>query len=193
MNIKDIIGDHLDLLQKIVKDEKFQNLISEVIDELVDCVSLRKGIFLCGNGGSASDSQHIATELISRMHKERRAFNAEALTVNASTITAIGNDYSFDRVFARQIEAKAKEGDALIALSTSGNSQSIIEAVDMANSLGVLTIGLTGADQNCELSKRCQYCINVPSDSTPRVQEVHILIGHIICEILEEKIIAKEK
>ena len=156
--------------------------------------SLQQGgqLLFCGNGGSAADAQHLATELVSRFYCERGALNAEALTVNTSALTAIGNDYSFDRVFARQIEAKGREGDVLIGISTSGESKNIIEAVKYAKSINMKTVVFTGK-QNSTLKQLADIAISVPSEDTPRIQEMHILIGHIICEMVEKKIVETKK
>ncbi|MDZ4746541.1 MAG: SIS domain-containing protein [bacterium] len=144
-------------------------------------------IMLCGNGGSAADSQHIAAELVIRFRGsvERRAIAAMSLTVDTSALTACGNDYGFDRVFARQVEAFGSEGDVLIALSTSGTSRNVIEAVNVANSLGMTTIGLLGGTGGL-LHNLCTASVIVPSAVTARIQESHILIGHIWCEQIEE-------
>ena len=149
-------------------------------------------LLLCGNGGSASDCQHIATELVSRFFIERKALDAETLTVNTSSLTAIGNDYGFDKIYSRQIEAKGKKGDILVAISTSGNSKNVIEAIKTAKSIGLKSIGLTNNDKDNLISTMTDCCINIPSSSTPRVQEAHILIGHILCEFVEAELFGGE-
>ena len=149
-------------------------------------------MFLCGNGGSAADAQHIATEFISRFYKERPAMNAEALTVNTSTLTAIGNDYSYERIFVRQLEAKASRGDMLIAISTSGTSKNILEALRYAGTQGIQTILFMGDHEVKELKDVCNYVVKVPSKITPRVQEAHIFIGHTIAEYVEHKLFGEE-
>lgn len=145
-----------------------------------------KALFF-GNGGSAADAQHIATELVGRYYLERPALPADALTVNTSSLTALGNDYSFDEVFARQVEAFGKAGDVAVALSTSGNSENVIRGVLKATEKGLRTVGLTGADGG-RLRGIVECCICVPSRDTPRIQESHILIGHILCEIVEQSL-----
>jgi D-sedoheptulose 7-phosphate isomerase len=145
-------------------------------------------LLICGNGGSAADAQHIETEFVSRFMLERKGLNAESLTVNTSSLTAIANDYDFDRVFARQVEAKGQPGDVLLGISTSGSSRNILKALDSAKMMGMLTIGLTGIKKDSEISKRSDHCICVPSVSTPRIQEAHILIGHIVCAYVEERL-----
>ena len=138
-----------------------------------------------GNGGSAADAQHIAAELVGRFKKERKAIPALALTVDTSSLTALGNDYGFDTIFERQVEALANKHDAVIGISTSGNSENIIRAVNKANSIGAFTIGLLGNDGG-KLKDAVNLPIIIPSNDTARIQEVHITIGHIICEIIEE-------
>ena len=149
--------------------------------------SLKKGgkVILFGNGGSAADSQHIAAEFIGRFKKERKALAAIALTTNTSVLTAIANDYGYQQVFKRQIEALADKNDVAIAISTSGNAENVIEAVKMANKINLPTIALTGCNGG-QLSKIAKLSIIVPSQSTPRIQESHIAIGHILCELAEE-------
>ena len=142
-------------------------------------------IMLCGNGGSAADSQHIAAELIGRFKKERRAFAALALTTDTSILTCIGNDYSFEDIFARQVAGMAKAGDVLIGISTSGNSPNVLKAVGEAKKAACVTVALAGRDGG-KLAPLCDYAIVVPSNETPRIQEMHIMIGHILCDLLED-------
>lgn len=155
--------------------------------------SIRSGgkVVIFGNGGSAADSQHIAAELVGRFKKERNALPAIALTTDTSIITALANDYGYDVVFSRQVEALGRKGDIAIAISTSGKSKNIIEAVKVAKRLGLTTIALTGASGG-DLKRTCDISISVPSEDTPRIQESHCLIGHIICELVEEEC-AKDK
>jgi len=180
--------EHLKTVQDIVENTDLLENISRVAEVIVDAYKTGNKLLLCGNGGSAADAQHIATELVSKFLMERRALDAEALTVNTSTLTAIGNDYDFDKVFSRQIEAKGKKGDILIAISTSGNSKNVIEAIKVAKHMGLVTIGFTGARTETQISALSDYCINVPSQSTPRIQEAHILIAHMVCEYIENKL-----
>ena len=148
--------------------------------------ALKRGnkILLCGNGGSAADAQHIAAELVGRYEQQRRAFPAVSLTTDTSALTSIGNDYGFEEIFARQVEALAVSGDVLIAISTSGKSANVIKAADQARAIGCKTIALSGCSGE-PLSSRCDLAVVVPSDRTSRVQEGHITIGHIWCEIVE--------
>lgn len=185
---RDRIGEHINVIEILHRDKAFYSSIHESAKVLVETFKAGGKLLICGNGGSAADSQHIATELVSRFFMERRALDAEALTVNTSSLTAIGNDYSFDNVFSRQVEAKGKKGDVLMAITTSGNSKNIIEAVKAAKSIGMYTIGLTGKNKECALFKASDLCICVPSASTPRIQEAHILIGHIMCEFIEKEL-----
>lgn len=141
---------------------------------------------ICGNGGSAADSQHFAAELVSKFRRERKALPAIALTVNTSVITAISNDYDYKKIFSRQIEALGENGDVAFFISTSGNSKNIIEAIGIAKKLGLFTIGMTGEDGG-EMQNLCDLVLNVPSNKTPRIQEGHILIIHILCELIEKE------
>lgn len=142
-------------------------------------------ILFCGNGGSAADSQHLAAEIVGRFQKERRPFPAIALTVDTSILTAVGNDYGFDMVFARQVRALGEKGDILVGISTSGNSQNVLEAIDAAREKGLTVIGMT-AYGGGRMKEACDICLAVPAKVTARAQEMHIMIGHILCEIAEE-------
>lgn len=165
--------------------------IAEEIGKAADMVaeSLANGgtIMLCGNGGSAADAQHIAGEFVSRFFMERRALPSLALHTNTTVMTAIGNDYSFDVVYSRQVEAHGKPGDVLIAITTSGTSPNILRAAEKAREMGIKVIGWTGNKQS-PFPALCDLCLQVPSPVTPRVQEMHILIGHIICELAEKQL-----
>jgi D-sedoheptulose 7-phosphate isomerase len=149
-------------------------------------------VLFCGNGGSAADAQHLAAELSGRFYTDRDPLFAEALHVNTSYMTAVANDYSYDVVYERLVKAKGRKGDVLIGISTSGNSVNIIKALEYANSIGMITIGMTG-ETGGKMKDHCKYLINVPSKDTPRIQEVHILLGHIICEIVENSYFALTK
>jgi D-sedoheptulose 7-phosphate isomerase len=144
-------------------------------------------LFLAGNGGSAADAQHIAAELTGRFLRDRRPLPASALHVNASALTAVGNDFGFEQVFARELSAHGRAGDVLAALSTSGDSLNILRAIEVARERGMQVIGLTGASGGRMLAA-CDLCLRVPSTHTPRIQEMHILIGHTLCELLEERL-----
>ena len=183
--IRQIIGDSITTKAYLLYDEKFIKKI-EVICKLF-IKTLKKGgkIFIFGNGGSAADSQHFAAELVGRFQKERKGLAAIALTTDTSILTSLGNDYSFDRIFERQIEALAGPRDLIFAISTSGKAKNVIEAVKKAKKLNLKTIGLTGKDGG-ELAKITDISLIIPSSITARIQESHILIIHIICEMAEE-------
>ena len=162
-------------------------LIEKAARAVIDCVKAGKKTLFFGNGGSASDSQHLAAEFVGRYEKERRALPAIALTTDTSILTAVGNDYGFDRVFERQIEALGQKGDVAFALSTSGNSKNVILAVQKARALGIYTIGLMGRDGGA-MKNLVDLAIVVPSQKTSRIQECHIMIGHILCERVDESL-----
>lgn len=160
------------------------NVIATVGKQLVEVMRNGKTLYLCGNGGSAGDAQHIAAELVGRFTKERRALPAVALTTNTSALTALGNDYAYEIVFSRQLEAFGKPGDIVIGISTSGNSPNVLHALRTAKDLAMITVGLTG-ETGGNTKAEADHCICVPSRDTARIQESHILIGHILCEIVE--------
>lgn len=184
--IKEIILEHEKIVLEINID-KFHQKIEDVCLLLKNAIRQNKKILVCGNGGSAADSQHIAGELVNRFQKERSAIACVSLTTNTSILTAIGNDYSFDRVFSRQVEAIGKQGDILLVFSTSGRSANILEAAKTARKKRINVISFTGAQPN-PLSKISDICVSIPSVSTPRIQEMHILIIHIICKIIEDSL-----
>lgn len=159
--------------------------IQRAAELVTECLKGGGTVMLCGNGGSAADAQHIAGEFVSRFFMERRALPALALHTNTTVMTAIGNDYSFDVVYSRQVEAHGKPGDVLIAITTSGTSANILRAAEKAREIGVKVIGWTGC-RDSPFPALCDLCIQVPSSVTPRIQEMHILIGHIICEVSEK-------
>ena len=182
--IKSIIKSSIEAKQQLLKDDKLIQTIEEVVLVISEALKNEGKILLCGNGGSAADAQHIAAELSGRFYHDREPLFAEALHVNTSYLTAVANDYGYDEVYARLVKAKAKEGDVLICISTSGNSENIIKAVIQAKAQKVKIIGLTGSTGG-KLAAHCEWLISVPSNDTPRIQESHILIGHIICELVE--------
>lgn len=181
--IEEIIREGVTIKERLIK------LQADNIEKAAQLIisSLKKGgkLILFGNGGSAADAQHIAAELVGRFKKERKALPAIALTTNTSILTAIANDYGYEQVFKRQVEALAGKNDVVFGISTSGNAKNVIEAVESAGRMGIVTIGLTGGDGG-ELAKAAGLSIIVPSENTPRIQESHITIGHIICELVEE-------
>lgn len=184
--IKNSLRQHIDVFEAILQNQT--NVIFECAEMLYQTVVAGNKILICGNGGSAADAQHIAAEFVGRYETERRALPAIALTTDTSALTALANDYSFERVFARQIEALASEGDCLIAISTSGNSPNVIEAVLEARKKGCKVIGLTGA-KGKKLASLTDNCILISHERTARIQEAHITISHIWCEIIDKKIV----
>lgn len=184
--------EHESIFKKLASDQKMTSTIMQLAEQILQALKQGGQLFLCGNGGSAADAQHIATEFISKFYKERPAMNAEALTVNTSTLTAIGNDYSFERIFVRQLEAKAAESDILIGISTSGKSKNVLEALRYAKQKGLVTAMLMGDYEVPELREICNFLIQVPSKITPRIQEAHIFIGHTLAEYVEYKMFERK-
>ena len=176
---------HKELINCLIDDEEINSAIVKAIECITSSLKHGGQLLLCGNGGSAADAQHLATELVSRFYKERKALNAEALTVNTSALTAIANDYDYSRVFARQIEAKGKKGDVLLGITTSGSSENIIEAFRTAKKQKMTTIAFVG-NKSEKIKDVADIIISVPSTDTPRIQEIHIMIGHIVCECVEK-------
>ena len=185
--IKERIQSSIDIKKLVLENEELQQAIDKTIEVITSCFNNKGRLWLCGNGGSAADAQHIAAEFSGRFYKDRPALPAEALHVNTSYLTSVGNDYSFDQVYGRMIAGVAQKGDVLIAISTSGNSTNILNAAKEAQSKEVSCIALTGADGG-ELKNHADILLNIPSEVTPRIQECHILIGHIICELVEENL-----
>ncbi len=184
--IENLIQASIDVKNKLLAEPFILTTIENVVDEIVNCFQNGGKVLLCGNGGSAADAQHIAAELSGRFYTDRAPLYAEALHVNSSYITAVANDYSYDIVYSRMIEGCGKKGDILIGISTSGNSKNVLKALEAANSKGMITIGMTG-ESGGKMKTACKYLLNVPSNDTPRIQESHILLGHIICQLVEEK------
>ena len=186
-NIKKYIEESADTKKLIVEDDEILNQIELAGKIIVDAYKNNKKVLLAGNGGSAADAQHIAGELVSKFLKDREPLNAMALTTNMSVLTAIGNDYSHEYVFEKQVQAYGSEGDVFIAISTSGNSENIIRAVQKAKTLKMKVIGLCG-NNKCKMDDICDCLIKVPSSKTPIIQESQITIGHAICEIVENEL-----
>lgn len=185
--IQEIINSSIATKQEILKDIDLLNTIEKVVETITTTFQNGNRVYFCGNGGSAADAQHLAAEFSGRFYKDRKALPAEALHCNTSYLTAVANDYGFDIVYARMIDGIGEKGDVLIGLSTSGNSVNIIKAFEVAREKGIHTISFTGATGGL-LKSLSDYLINVPSTNTPRIQESHITIGHIICELVEENI-----
>jgi D-sedoheptulose 7-phosphate isomerase len=170
----------------ILHDDVLQENIQKIVTASITAFRGDKKMLLCGNGGSASDAQHIAAELSGRFYSDRPPLYAEALHVNSSYMTAVANDYGYEATYARMVEAAGRAGDVLIGISTSGNSPNVVKAMQKAKELGVLSVGFTGKNGG-KMKEICDVMICIPSDDTPRIQEAHILIGHIICQLIEEE------
>jgi len=181
------IRESIAVKEKLLRDETCLVILGQVASIMTKALRSGDKLLFMGNGGSAADAQHLAAEFAGRYRKERRALPAMALSVNMSSLTAIANDYSFDTVFARQVEAMGRCGDVAIGLSTSGTSSNIVRGMETARRLGLVTVALTG-ESGGYLKDTVEYCMCVPSSETPRIQEAHILLGHILCEIVEDAI-----
>ena len=185
--ISDCIQKSTENFNTILGDENLLQTIEQIVGLCIVAFRNDKKMLLCGNGGSASDAQHIAAELSGRFYKDRKPLYAEALHVNTSYLTAVANDYGYEETYARMIQAAGREGDILFGISTSGNSPNVVRALLKANEIGMISIGFTGKNGG-KMSDICNKIIKVPSDDTPRIQEAHILIGHIICQLIEEEL-----
>ncbi|WP_304246099.1 SIS domain-containing protein [Parabacteroides gordonii] len=190
--IRKRLEQHRDVIGQILSDEKLQDMIAQITETIVTCFKYGGRVYFCGNGGSAADAQHLAAEFSGKFYLERDILPSEALHCNSSYITAVSNDLSFEIIYSRLISGIGKAGDVLIGLSTSGNSVNIVKAFETCHEKAITTVAFTGSDggRMRELSK---LIINVPSTDTPRIQEAHITIGHIICELVEEEIFGKKK
>lgn len=182
--IKSLLQASIDVKVKVLANEVLQETLSNCITAIVAAFKNGNKVLFCGNGGSAADAQHLAAEFSGRFYIDREALPAEALHVNTSYMTAVANDYSYDVVYSRMIQGIGKKGDVLIGLSTSGNSINIIKAFETARQKEMVTIGFTGATGG-KMKPLCDFLLNVPSEDTPRIQESHILLGHIICQLVE--------
>ena len=187
--IKQIIQASIDTKQQILQNEELLSTIQKVVDVITGAFKKGNRVYFCGNGGSAADAQHLAAEFSGRFYTDRKALPAEALHCNTSYLTAVANDYGYDVVYSRMIEGIGQTGDILIGLSTSGNSVNIIKAFDVAKEKGIVTVAFTGITGG-QMKSISDYLINIPSSDTPRIQECHITIGHIICQLVEEKVFA---
>jgi D-sedoheptulose 7-phosphate isomerase len=179
-------------LEKVIEDHTLLKTLQEASEVCISRLNSGNKIMFAGNGGSAADSQHLAGELVSRFNYERDALYGIALTNDSSIMTSIGNDYGFEEVFARQIKGLGQAGDIFVALSTSGNSPNIIQAINAAKAKKIMVIGLTG-ESGGKMSDICDFIFKIPSSNTPRIQEMHIKLGHILCELIEDGIFAKGK
>ncbi|OEW88287.1 phosphoheptose isomerase [Campylobacter jejuni] len=188
--IKEHFQESILVKEQILKDEGLITLIKNASLEIIKAYKNGNKTLLAGNGGSAADAQHIAGEFVSRFYFDRPGIASIALTTDTSVLTAIGNDYGYENLFARQVQAQGVKGDVFIGISTSGNSKNILKALELCKQKGIISIGLSGASGGA-MNELCDYCIKVPSTCTPRIQEAHILIGHIICAIVEEELFGK--
>ena len=190
MLINQIIQESVLVKQIMLQDEALQAKIQLLANKMVDVYSNGGKILFCGNGGSAADAQHIAAELSGRFYYDRPPLYAEALHVNTSYLTAVANDYSFDEIYARLVNAMGKPKDMLIGISTSGNSKNVLKALEMAKQREMFCIGFTGKNSG-KMHDLCDILIQVPSEDTPRIQEAHILVGHILCQLVESVVFPK--
>src|SRR5215204_7066259 len=184
--VKNIIQSSIDVKQQILENEELLAATIDIANKIVKALKQGNRIYFCGNGGSAADAQHLAAEFSGRFYIDRDALPAEALHCNTSYITAVGNDYGYDLVYARLIKGIGNKGDFLVGLSTSGNSVNIIKAFEVAREKGIATVGFTG-ESGGKMKGLCDYLLNVPSSNTPRIQESHIMLGHIVCQLVEEQ------
>ena len=184
--IRKIISESVSVKNTILENEAILNTVDKVASLMVGALRQGNRIYFCGNGGSAADAQHLAAEFSGRFYIDRDALPAEALHCNTSYITAVGNDYGYDVVYARLIKGIGNKGDFLVGLSTSGNSPNIIKAFEVAREKGITTVGFTG-ETGGQMKELCDHLLNVPSSNTPRIQESHIMLGHIICQLVEEQ------
>ena len=190
--IKNIIRDSISVKEKIFANGTLIATVQKIVDEMTAALKNGKRIYFCGNGGSAADAQHLAAEFSGRFYTDRDALPAEALHCNTSYLTAVANDYSYDVVYARLIKGIGVEGDFLVGLSTSGNSVNIIKAFETAREKRIITVAFTG-ESGGKMKGMTDYFLNAPSSDTPRIQEAHIMMGHIICQLVEEKYFNQQK
>lgn len=186
--ITDYIQNSVTTKQQILENDAILNKIEEITNTITNALKNENKILFVGNGGSASDCDHLATEFVSKFYKDRHAFNALSLTSNNALITALSNDFSYEKAFSRQIEAIGKKGDILFALSTSGNSKNVVNSINVANEMGLTTIGFTG-EQKTEMDNICSILIKIPSKETPNIQEATMMLGHLICLLVEEELL----
>jgi D-sedoheptulose 7-phosphate isomerase len=192
LSIIQAIENSIKTKSEILNNKESIILIEDISREIVKAFKSDKKVLFCGNGGSAADAQHLAAELSGKFYLERPPLPAEALHVNSSFLTAVANDYSYDQVFERVLEGAGREGDVLVAISTSGNSANVVKAIKKAKEKKMVTVGLTG-ESGGQMKEICDFMLRVPSADTPRIQEAHILMGHIICEIVEKEIFGENK
>lgn len=185
--IRQIVQASIDTKKKLLENKELMATIEKIVEVTTTAFKNGKRVYFCGNGGSAADAQHLAAEFSGRFYTDRKALPAEALHCNTSYLTAVGNDYSYDDIYSRLIDGIANEGDILFGISTSGNSKNIVKAFEVAKKKGVITIGFTGSTGGT-MKALSDHLVNVPSTDTPRIQESHITVGHIVCQLVEENI-----
>jgi len=185
--IKNIITTSIKTKQEVLLDVGLLKTIEKIVEVITSAFQNGNRVYFCGNGGSAADAQHLAAELSGQFYTDRKALPAEALHCNTSYLTAVANDYGYDLIYSRIIDGIGKKGDVLLGLSTSGNSENIVKAFEIARQKKMITIGFTGSAGG-KIKKISDHIINIPSNDTPRIQESHIMVGHIICQLVEEKI-----
>jgi D-sedoheptulose 7-phosphate isomerase len=190
--IKQIIQASIDTKQQVLQDQALLSTVEQVVNAVTLAFKNGNRVYFCGNGGSAADAQHLAAEFSGRFYTDRKALPAEALHCNTSYLTAVANDYSYDVIYSRMIDGIGLKGDVLIGLSTSGNSKNIVKAFEVAREKGIITVGFTGSSGG-QMKTLSDYLVNVPSNDTPRIQESHITIGHIICQLVEENYFGQSK
>lgn len=190
--IEEMISQSIAAKQAVLADKDLLAMVDAIAQHCVEVFQADGKVLFCGNGGSAADAQHLATELSGRFYFDRPPLFSEALNANTAFITAVGNDYGFDHIFARMAKAAGRAGDVLFALSTSGNSPNVLNAISTAGEIGMKTVGMTGADGG-KMIDQCDWLIRIPSSDTPRIQECHMMIGHLICELVEEGMFGDQK
>lgn len=191
MRIQQAIEDSIKLKQSLLENTHFMEQIQKVISLIVQAYKENKKVLFCGNGGSAADAQHLAAELSGRFYYDREPLYAEALHVNTSYLTAVANDYAYEDVFARMLKASGQKGDVIVGISTSGNSKNVVKAFEIAKQKGMSVVALTG-EGGGKMGEMADVLLAVPSKDTPRIQECHIMIGHIVCEMVEKTLFPKQ-
>jgi D-sedoheptulose 7-phosphate isomerase len=189
--IQSKIQHSLDLKAMVLKDVRLLGTVERIVEGIVDCYKREGKVLWCGNGGSAADAQHLSAELTGRFYYDRPPLSSEALHVNTSYITAVANDYSYDVIYSRLVDGVGRKGDVLIGMSTSGNSNNVIKALEKAREKGMLTVGFTGQGGG-KMASWCDHLVAIPSGDTPRIQECHMLLGHTVCELVEMKLFPKQ-
>lgn len=186
-SIKSILLESIAVQQAILMDNGLLQVVEGVVNQIVTTYQQEGKVLFCGNGGSAAEAQHLAAELSGKFYQERKALFAEALHVNSSFLTAVANDYGYEAVFERAVEAMGRKGDVLVAISTSGNSKNILKAINKAHELGLKVVGLTGQSGG-KMNGNCDFMLKIPSNDTARIQEMQLIIGHIICALVETQL-----